>query len=232
MFCNDLTDKTHPSKENNPFDLAHDPIEDRIAIGLSNIHSALKSSAWNGASQQGLTPTQGEILRILRSNGDSEMRLSEVAEGLGVTSATASDSVSVLVEKNLVFKQRSSQDARALAITLTDEGKREADIVANWPRTLINSLGELSLAEQEAFLQGLIKIVGSLQKQGLIPFSRMCLNCRFFRPNVYQDTVRPHHCAFVDAPFGTRHLQMDCPDHELADSGQSKLVWNAFLVSS
>ena len=46
--------------------------------------------------------------------------------------------------------------------------------------------------------------------------SRMCLDCRFFRPDVHDDPARPHHCAFVDAPFGDAQLRIDCADHQPA----------------
>jgi hypothetical protein len=42
----------------------------------------------------------------------------------------------------------------------------------------------------------------------------MCVTCRYFRPHVHSDPERPHHCAFVDAPFGDRALRLDCRDHE------------------
>jgi hypothetical protein len=41
----------------------------------------------------------------------------------------------------------------------------------------------------------------------------MCATCVFFRPDVHDDPERPHHCAFVDAPFGDRQLRLDCDDY-------------------
>jgi hypothetical protein len=57
-------------------------------------------------------------------------------------------------------------------------------------------------------------MIGALQQRGEIPVSRMCPTCRFFRPHVHDDPVRPHHCAFVDAPFGDAQLRIECDDHE------------------
>lgn len=221
----------YSSRENTPFNIINDPVENRVAVGLTKVYQALKSSAWSGAGQQGLTPTQGEILHILRSRGDSAMRLSEIAEALAVTPATTSDSVSALVDKELVDKRKSQEDARAVAVSLTEKGKQEADRVASWPEFLVEALGELSLAERTIFLQGLVKVVRALQEREVIPVARMCVSCRFFHPNVYKRSDRPHHCAFVDAPFGTRHLQMDCPDHQLADAKQAELSWQAFQTA-
>ena len=46
----------------------------------------------------------------------------------------------------------------------------------------------------------------------------MCLTCRFFVSRAHPaDPVRPHHCNFVDQPFGDAELRVTCPDHETAD---------------
>lgn len=199
-------------------------------VGLNKISLALKSRAWHDAGLQGLTPTQGQILALLRSKVDSAMRLSEVADGLAVTPATASDAVAALVEKGLVQKGRAKDDARAIAITLTEQGQREAERVASWPDFLLDAVDELSTAEQEVFLRGLIKMVRKLQEQGQIPISQMCVNCRFFQPNVYSNSEHPHHCAFVNAPFGDRHLRLDCPEHNTAEPEAAEQAWQAFLA--
>lgn len=201
---------------NTPFDKLNDPIEHRLVAGLTKISLALKSHFWQDAGFQGLTPTQGQILALLQSRSESVMRLSEVASGLATTPATASDAVAVLVEKGLVQKNRAADDGRAIAIALTSEGKREAIRVASWPDFLLDTINELSVQEQEVFLRSLIKIIRKLQERGQIPISHMCVTCCFFRPNLYPNSDLPHHCALVDAPFGDRHLRLECPEHVLS----------------
>ncbi|MEB3190368.1 MAG: helix-turn-helix domain-containing protein [Snowella sp.] len=112
--------------------LADDSTEQQILIGLSKLSLAMKSQSWQDAGQHGLSPTQAQILSLLKAKDGSSMRLSEVAEGLGVTAATASDSVRVLKEKGLIQKKRSLQDGRAIAITLTKQGQALAiDLLGN-----------------------------------------------------------------------------------------------------
>lgn len=65
----------------NPFDISTEPISQRVIVGLNKISLALKSHAWQDAGQKKLTPTQSQILALLRSKPESGMRLSEVAEG-------------------------------------------------------------------------------------------------------------------------------------------------------
>jgi DNA-binding MarR family transcriptional regulator len=193
------------------FDTLNEPLRQRLRTGLAKIGMVLKSQAWQDAGMQGLTPTQGQILAILSAK-KSEMRLSEVAHELGVTPATASDAVAVLSEKGLALKGRAADDARAIAITLTPTGQQEAGRVANWSDFMLSAIDELTPIEQEVFLQGLIKIIRKLQEDGYISVTRMCLTCAYFHPNQYLDGVHPHHCGFVDAPFGNRDLRIDCPD--------------------
>lgn len=189
-----------------------------MAVGLAKVGLALKHEAWLRAGRRGLSPTQAQILAVLRSRG-REMRLTEVAERLAVTAATASEAVGTLARKGLVRKRREATDLRSLAIQLTSAGRKEAARAAGWPEVLLEAIDALAPEEQSVFLRGLIKMIYTLQRQGRIPVSHMCLSCRFFRPNVYPDPERPHHCAFVDSPFGDRHLRLECPDHQPIDTG-------------
>jgi hypothetical protein len=92
----------------------------------------------------------------------------------------------------------------------------------------MEAVGELSAAEQAAFLRGLVTMIRTLQEKGRIPVARMCVTCRFFRPFRHDDPARPHHCAFVDAPFGDGQLRLDCPDHAAAPAEQAAATWQAF----
>lgn len=207
-----------------------DSIGERVVAGLAKVGLATKHRAWQEAGGRGLTPTQGQVLALLRRRPGAGLRLAELATGLAVTPATTSEAVRALAAKGLVRKVRAVDDARALAITLTDEGAREAEHAAGWSDFLLQAVDALTPREQEVFLRGLVKMVRVLQERGGIPISRMCVTCRFFRPNVHADPERPHHCAFVDAPFGDRHLRLECADHEAALADQAERAWIAFAA--
>lgn len=207
-------------------DLPQDSLQLRVVVGLSKIGLALKTHSWQDANQHGLTPTQGQILALLRSNRLSGMRLSAIANELGVTAATTSDAVTTLVEKGLVQKNRAIDDGRAIAVSLTPQGQKVVEQVADWSDFLLDAVSELSETEQEIFLRGLVKMIRKLQEQGQISVARMCVNCQFFRPNMYADSDRPHHCNFVDAPFGDRQLQLDCTDQIETDLKTAQQNWD------
>ncbi|MDR7521181.1 MAG: MarR family winged helix-turn-helix transcriptional regulator [Armatimonadota bacterium] len=198
-----------------PFDTAADPPTQRIAAGLAKVGLVLKHQAWRRAGGRGLSPTQAQVLTTLR-HAPRGMRLGAVADRLAVTSATASEAVGALARKGLVRKARDVADSRAISIRLTPAGRRAAGHLAGWPDVLLDAVDALGPDEQAVFLRGLIKMIALLQERGQIPVSQMCVTCRFFRPHVYRNPDRPHHCAFVGAPFGDRHLRLDCPDHQPA----------------
>jgi DNA-binding MarR family transcriptional regulator len=193
------------------FDERSEPIDRRIAVGLQKIGLALKHQEWAQAAAEGLSPTQGQIVAALAVEGP--LTGSELAARLGVTLPTVSDAVRVLVDKGHIDKRPDPRHGRASLLQLTPRGRALARRVSSWPDFLSTALGELSPPEQEVFLGGVVKMIRSLQERGLVPTSRMCVTCRYFRPDVHEGDL-PHHCAFVDAPMADRHLRIDCDEHE------------------
>ena len=114
-------------------------------------------------------------------------------------------------------------------LSLTRAGRAAANRIARWPDFLLRAVDVLAPAEQAAVHVALVKMIRTLQVRGEIPVSRMCVTCRFFRPNVHDDPETPHHCAYVDAPFGPRHLRLDCPEHEEASGESRDALWAGFL---
>jgi DNA-binding MarR family transcriptional regulator len=204
------------------FEEHSDSVASRVAAGLGQLGLAMKSQAWADACQRGLTPTQAQILSLLRARADSGLRLSQVAASLGISPPTASDSVRALVKKGLVQKARATGDARAIALELTRQGRTEMECTASSPEFLNCAIDTLSDAEQEAFLVGLIKIIGALVERGNVPHQRMCATCRYFQANAHPERRPPHHCALIDAPLAARHLRVDCADHVAAGSEQAR----------
>lgn len=209
------------------FDRLSAPIESRIAAGFARINTALRSKAWAQAGANGLTPTQADILAMLASR-NAPLRLSLVAEQLAISAATASDAVASLVGKGLVEKGRASDDGRAVALTLTRAGARTATTVADWSAFLGAAAETLDEQEKTLLLKLIVKMIRELQQRGEIPVARMCVTCKYFDPNAHDNPRAPHHCHFVGAPFGDRHLRLDCPEHEEAEQTIQFRNWATF----
>ncbi len=205
-----------------------DSVAQRIAQGLARIGIAMRYGAWRDAAARNLTPTQAQILGILHARREPP-RVGEIADLLAVTPATASDAVRVLVEKGLVEKRRAESDARGVLLFLKRRGRSEARDTANWPEALIEAIDEIDGPEQAVLLRSLIRMIRALQERQVIPVQRMCVECRFFAPYVYEDVDRPHHCRYVDAPFGDGEIRIDCAEMEPAASEERPRLWDVFV---
>lgn len=204
----------------------HSP-EATVATGLAKLGLVLRHHAWQDGRERGLTPTQGQILALLRSRREA-LTVGDLADGLAVSSPTVSDSLASLVAKGLATKSRSPRHPRAVAVRLTRAGRRAAERSAAWPDALLAAVDVLEPAEQAVLLRALTKMIRALQVRGAIPVPQMCASCTYFRPDVHSDAERPHHCAFVDAPFGDRELRLDCADHEPLPPADAAALWEAF----
>lgn len=210
------------------FDAISEPIAKRVTAGLAKIGLVLKSRAWKGAGAAGVTPTQAEALALLRE-APKGMRLGALAGLLGVSAPTASDAVNTLVGKGLTVKEP-GPDKRSVALKLTPEGEAIADRTAEWPGFLARAVDELEATEQAALLRSLVKLIRTLQENGDIPPQRMCVTCRYFRPYAHADALVPHHCTYVDAPFGDRHLRLNCAEQEDALPDWKQAAWERFAT--
>lgn len=202
------------------FDVHSEPLERRIATALTKISTALKHQSMQASGERGLSPLQAQILVQLHLSSEGE-RPSELADRLAVRLPTISDSVRVLVDKGLVERLRDAEDARATRLVLTEVGRTEARKAAGFSDFLASAVEAMSAPEQEVFLNGMLKMIRTLEERGQIPLSSMCVTCTHFRPNAHPHQDRPHHCAFVDAPLGARHLRLECREHEAAAAPQA-----------
>jgi DNA-binding MarR family transcriptional regulator len=200
----------------------------RILEGLSRIALVLRHRGWADAVGLGVTPTQGQILALLASWRPQTLGVSQIADQLALTKPTVSDSISTLVRKGLLEKARSPADGRAVELRLTSKGEEVAEGAASWPESLQAATNALSAEEQAVTLRSLMKIVRVLQTHGLIPVTRMCVNCRFFVPRSNPGSAQPHHCAFLNAPIVDASLRVDCPDFDPASEARMAEVWQLF----
>lgn len=194
------------------FDQISEPLDRRLADGLTRLAAVARQLDWQAAAAAGLSPTQADILRFV-ANRPEGTRLTAAAAHVGVRKATASDAVSALESKALLRKYADASDARAVTLKATPTGH---EIAQSWPRSFAPVVAGLTQVEQEMLLGLVIKMIRQLQQRQLIAPQRTCVACRHFRENVAPGTSSPHFCAFVGAPMSDRHLRVDCAEYESA----------------
>lgn len=183
----------------------------QLLHGLHRLAQALRTHAQAQRGQDGLTPTQQQVLCHLAARGPC--RASEVAAHLGVSRASTSDTLAALETKGLIARRSAPEDGRGVVVRLTAKGRRRADALQLWPDLMVEALDQLDEAERAALLRAVIAMIRRLAQQGRIPPARMCVTCRYFRPDAHDDSRAPHHCALIDAPLPATELRLDCPDH-------------------
>lgn len=213
------------------FDRLSAPLPLALAAALRRLAQLTHTASWDQWAAQRLTPTQRRILELLGSRHEN-LTLTAVARELGVTPATASDSVSALEAKGLVRKRRSLADGRALALMLTTEGRNSVTELAALPDPLQAAFGSLSGTEQEMLYRTAMKMLHDLQESGALPVSRMCVRCKYFEPFRHPHSPTPHHCSLVGAPLADRHLRIDCPEHEVCEATLQQALWHRFVSQS
>jgi DNA-binding MarR family transcriptional regulator len=128
------------------------------------LHRAGQSAAeiFGNEMTAGLTPRQLAVLMtVAHSEGASQTR---IVEATGIDRSTLADVVRRLVKRKLLQRRRTRQDARAYAVTLTEEGwrvLRAAEPVAK--RVDQHVLDALPTGRREQFIGSLLAIVGALQ---------------------------------------------------------------------
>jgi DNA-binding MarR family transcriptional regulator len=202
-----------------------------VVTALNKLALALRTGAWDAAAATGLHPTQAQVLAVLASRATG-LRVGRLAEELGVTQPTVSDSVAALVAKQLVERGADPTDRRATIVRLTETGRRHATELATWPDAMLAATDDLDEDEAATLLRLLVKMIRALQERGAIPVARMCVTCRYFSPFRHPATDQPHHCNLVDSAFGDSRLRVDCAEHEPADPVSQAETWVTFTGST
>jgi hypothetical protein len=101
-------------------------------------------------------------------------------------------------------------------LRLTPEGEEVAVGLSGWANVVEGQLESFAPGEKEAVMGFLMRLISALHGAGVITVARMCLSCRFFRPDAHPRSASPYHCALLDLPLSGADLRTDCPEHEPA----------------
>jgi DNA-binding MarR family transcriptional regulator len=212
------------------------PLPRRLRDGLERIANVLRSDRWRALEKSPLNPTQAQILTFLLGRESKGARVNAIAQHIGVSQPTATDSIISLEKKGLAKRHPDPGDRRAVDVAPTEAGRALVQEISAHTTATDRALAALSDAEQRELLGLLVKIIRNLQNEGTIAPQRMCVTCRYFRPHVYEDARAPHHCAYVNAPFGAESLRLDCEEHDASPAEEQERVWkdyvSGFLVSN
>lgn len=185
-------------------------IESRIVVALERISEAFRVLLWNESKENSLSPIQIQILIFIHFHSLEKCKVGYLADEFNMTKATISDSVRVLLAKELVTKETDSIDTRSYSLSLTDEGKKIAKKTSFFASSIEQPIEKLTQEQKTIMLNGLLKLIYDLNQSGIITIQRMCFTCSFYNA---QNGI--HYCNLLKTKLAESEIRVDCPEHEI-----------------
>lgn len=144
---------------------------------ISDLADRLGRIARSLQFSRGLNPAQWEALRFLARANRYSCSPSALAEFLGVTKGTASQTLIALEAKGYIQRGPCPHDRRSVAICVTEAGQK---LLENDPlRCLQTATRALSSQELSALVEGMEHLIRTLQRSQGLPEFGACGNCRY-----------------------------------------------------
>jgi DNA-binding MarR family transcriptional regulator len=127
-----------------------DPVQ--LADLLHGLTRRLRREQAEGLAPLGLTPAQARALRIITRSEDGEpLRMTELAERLGIVPRSVTTVVDALEEAGLVRREIDPRNRRAILLRLTERGEGAREDLRQARRRAAEELfGPLSAEDRNA----------------------------------------------------------------------------------
>ena len=113
-----------------------------------------------------MTPEQYWLLRRIQSTGPHS--ISELAQGLGITTGSATVACKRLEKAGLLIRTRQTEDERVVHVSLTEQGQSQINMVREQRRASLTHLLQVLDAQEQQELQRLVEILlDAAEAQGL-----------------------------------------------------------------
>ena len=185
-------------------------VESRIVVALERISEAFRVLLWNESKHNSLSPIQIQILIFIYFHSNEKCKIGYLAREFNMTKPTISDSVKVLLSKDLVSKEIDPTDSRSYSLSLTSEGEKLAKKASFFASSIAQPLEKLPEEQKVSMLNGLLNLIHELNKSGIITIQRMCFTC-----SNYQQKNGAHYCNLLKSALAANELRVDCPEHLL-----------------
>jgi DNA-binding MarR family transcriptional regulator len=179
-----------------------------IHVVLERLTNLLRSETRRIGSEHGLLPVQVDALHYLARCNRYSNTPQAVAEYLGTTKGTTSQSLNILEVRDLIVKERDLRDRRMVHLFVTAAGHRL--LQGFIPAPLLNSTQEhFSEAEQKRIAETLRTLLMTCQRaKGHAAFGQ-CSTCRHHLKrgnNQFQ-------CGLTDEMLSKKESQQICREH-------------------
>jgi DNA-binding MarR family transcriptional regulator len=176
---------------------------------LERIANLLRTETRRSMVEKGLQPVQLEALNYLSHCNRYSNTPAAVADFLGLTKGTVSQTLGLLENVGLIEKLPDYKDRRVVHLQLTARGiKVIAETIP--PTTLQAALAQMPEAEQVSVLDALDKMLKAMQGANQLRTFGVCKTCRHHRI----ETDGQHRCALTGEILRVEDIDKICREHE------------------
>lgn len=189
---------------------------------VERVANLIRTSLRKTGLANGLQPVHMEALHYLsRCNRYSNTPVA-VADFLGLTKGTVSQTLRVLESDGLLHKTADQQDRRVIRLTLTPDGQQV--LAAAIPPPLLDAaLAEMPEAEQQQLQQSIARLLRALQHANGLKTFGACKTCLHHRHGA--DDQR--HCGLTQEVLSHADAELICREHLPAALGLGGLPPNS-----
>lgn len=180
---------------------------------LERISHLLRADARRAGDHSGLQPVQLDALHYLSICNAYSNTPAAVADYLGLTKGTVSQTLRVLEGYGYIEKRQDSKDRRVVHLLLTEQGQELVDNSIP-PKTLENGLARLPERVREQLGASLRQTLEAMQQANhLRPFG-LCIRCRH---NTALGMSR-FRCELTQEILGPAQEQRICREHQCRET--------------
>lgn len=183
-----------------PDNTVHDIIERLGNLVRADVRAACHA--------QGVRPVQFEALSYLSQCNRYSDTPQAVAEYLGLTKGTVSQTLKVLQEKGLLRKRDDKRDRRVVHLKPTARGRGLVALVVP-SESVANGIGSLPANEQHATVETLQHLLRSIQQANGLKTFAPCHTCRF-----NQQREDGYFCELTQEPLTVGDVSLLCREHQ------------------
>lgn len=178
-------------------------------FGIAELVGRLGRIAHALQFSNGLNPAQWEALRFFARANKYSSTPGALAEFLGSTKGTVSQTLIALEAKGYVHRARGLTDRRSVKISLTENGRK---LLRGDPIRLVEQVGEdLPAGLQQALTDGMSRLIESLNRAQGRPNFGICARCSYCHPvNGASRGEVPCHCGLTGEPLKAEETGQIC----------------------
>jgi len=176
---------------------------------LERIANLLRTDTRKAGLGKGLQPVQLEALNYLNHCNRYSDTPAAVADYLGLTKGTVSQTLNVLEHAGFIEKRPDAKDRRVVHLKMTERG---AALVAEAipPQILQTALALTNDADQDVILEGLDRILRVMQQANQLRTFGVCKACRHHR----LESDEQHRCGLTGEYLSIQDSDKICREHQ------------------